>query len=89
MNGEPTTGERQLHHRDRLILGNNHVFTVGVPGEVQSGEYKADENVPETIDYGFCMMEMNRAQMEAMAAQEAKLREEAEKERKRAEEMVG
>jgi hypothetical protein len=81
VNGDAVTGPVVLHHLARVIFGATNVYKVVVPAEAAAGRPADGEDVPEVIDYAFAMGEGNRAQMKAMAAQEKRLREEAEAER--------
>ena len=89
VNGHMKKDVQQLHHQDRLVLGNNHVFIVSIPGEEGKEAEGNEAAVPDPLDYNSCMMEVNRDQLVVIAAQEAKLREEAEMERQKAEDKVG
>ena len=84
-NGELLNEPKVLNHNDRLIFGNNHVFLVSIPGvesKVEEGEEKS------SIDWEYAVREMNKAQVDMLAEQEAKRAEAAEIARKEADERV-
>ena len=72
-----------LNHHDRLIFGNNHVFLVIIPG----AERKMEEG-EEDPDWEMAVREMNKAQVQMMAEQEAKRKAAAEAAQKAADERV-
>ena len=78
----------ELHHRNRVIFGNNHVFLVQIPAEVAAGTAPVEDDVPTDITFEFAINEVNKAQVEAVQRQEAERRAEAERMRKEAEEKV-
>jgi len=82
-NGELVNDAAALSHHDRLIFGNNHVFLVIVPGQ----ESKMEEG-EEPPDWQFAVNEMNKAQVQMMAEQEAKRKAAAEAAQKLADERV-
>jgi FHA domain len=86
VNGLPVTTPVQLRHNDRVIFGNNHVFKVIIPSEAKS--YVRPDDVPGVIDHTFAVMEINKAQVQAIAAAEAARRAEAEAARLKAEEQI-
>lgn len=86
VNGELVGASVTLHHFDRIIFGQNHVFKVVVPDEAAA--YVRPSDVPAHIDYTFAVMEINKAQVQAIAAAEASRRAEAEAARQKAEEQV-
>eukprot|EP01138_Halocafeteria_seosinensis_P014116 gb/GECG01014414.1/.p1 GENE.gb/GECG01014414.1/~~gb/GECG01014414.1/.p1 ORF type:complete len:1196 (+),score=251.93 gb/GECG01014414.1/:1-3588(+) len=92
VNGEAITEETELHHRYRLVFGNNHVYKLVVPreaGEDLNAKLPNEpEDVPEEITYDFVMMEMNKSQAEAVAEQDQERRKEIEKEHEDASEKV-
>lgn len=90
---EVAPGERPvLAHLDRLIFGNNHVYVVKIPQQAAAGatiRMQEGETAPEQVTWEFAVMEMNRAQVAAMAEEEARRKAEAEEEaRKTAEKMA-
>lgn len=92
VNGEPISEETELHHRYRIVFGNNHIYKLVVPREagedLRAKLPDEPEDVPEEITYDFAMMEMNKTQALAVAEQEEERRKEIEKEQEDAEEKI-
>ena len=86
VNGTPVVAALQLRHNDRIIFGNNHVFKVVIPSQADS--YVRPDDVPPHIDHTFAVMEIHKAQVQAIAAAEATRRAEAEAARLAAEEQI-
>jgi hypothetical protein len=78
----------KLHHNNRVIFGNNHVFLLNIPGEVADGTAPTEPDVPAEVTFDFAIQEVNKAQVAAIAAEEERRRKEAEEERAKAEEKV-
>jgi kinesin family member 1 len=88
VNGDPITGPTPLHHLHRIVFGTGHVYKVIVPAEAAAGRPPDGEDVPPAIDHTFALNELNRAQIKAMAVEEARRQAEAEAERKRADARI-
>jgi len=85
LNGVAVSGPSPLHHGARLLFGNNHAFLFVNPTEESPPK---DDDVPEDVTFEFVMLEVNKAQAAAMAAEEEKRRVEAEAEKAKAEARV-
>lgn len=88
INGELVTAPTELHHNNRVVFGNYHVYKVGIPAEVEAGTAPAESDVPEDVDYSFAITEMNKAQVEQMKVHEEQLMREAEEEKRKAAEKM-
>jgi pSer/pThr/pTyr-binding forkhead associated (FHA) protein len=102
VNGKKIIGAVQIHHNDRVIIGNNHVFRFVHPMECRQNidssskegkeGYSKEENSinknDEQYDYAYAMREINEAAMEALTAGERAAREQAEREAKEMEAKV-
>jgi hypothetical protein len=84
VNGDLITGPVPLHNSHRLVFGTSHVYKVVVPAEAAAGRPVEGDDVPEVIDYSFCINEINKGQVKSMAEQEARRRAEAEEEKRKA-----
>lgn len=86
MNGRETHEVTELHHRDRVILGGNHVFRFIHPRQLErqreagaaEGKAEAAEGAGEVQDWEFAVKEMTAHQMAALTEEERRKREEAE-----------
>lgn len=78
VNGTPITAPTALHHGSRVVFGTGaHVYKVVNPSEGAVEGYSIEGVGPEdTLDYSFAVGEMNKAQMQAMAAGEQQRRAE-------------
>lgn len=85
VNGVPITSPTPLHHGTRIIFGTTHVYKVVAPAEAAAGRPIDGEDVPEKINHEFALAEINAAQVKAIAAEEAKRRQQAEEEKRIAE----
>ncbi len=88
VNGTPVTGPVALHDNSRIIFGNNHAFLFCNPTDTAPKAEGEDDGVPEEVTFDFVMLEVNKAQAAAMAAEEEKRRLEAEAEKAKAEARV-
>ncbi|KAA0146083.1 hypothetical protein FNF31_07864 [Cafeteria roenbergensis] len=88
VNGTPVTGPVALHDNSRIIFGNNHAFLFCNPTDTAPKAEGEDDGVPEEVTFDFVMLEVNKAQAAAMAAEEEKRRLESEAEKAKAEARV-
>ena len=54
VNGVPITSELQLHHKDRVVLGSNHVYIFTNPKSPETSEGTPSED----IDWSFAQKEL-------------------------------
>ena len=84
VNGSEISKSTPVKHGSRIIFGTNHVYMVIVPSEAAAGVLPDGTEAGTEVDFNFAVNEMNKGQLEAMAAEEAKRKAEIEEERRKA-----
>jgi hypothetical protein len=84
VNGSEISKSTPVKHGSRIIFGTNHVYMVIVPSAAASGVLPDGTEAGTEVDFNFAVNEMNKGQLEAMAAEEAKRKAEIDEERRKA-----